>query len=229
MGVVELEPAGGGLCDRDRDPHVGDGPAAAGAGDLQQLLLGGQDAGRGEPGCPVDVVDTGAVRATKLRRFGDRVRDAEPDRPGEGLVDDVVDCVLEMCQPDPGGAGLAFGLGPQVPDLPGGPRGLQGSDRRSGGTAEPGRVRPGALWLSTEDAAEHVVDLDRCTEDLVGLPAPGRPLLGLADRCVLGGAGLQRGLLCERDRFDRGGWSSVPGLELGGELAAADLDGASPA
>ncbi len=41
---------------------------------------------------------------------------------------------------------------------------------------------------------------------------------------MLGVAGLQRCLLGQVQRFDRGGWSAVLSLELDGELATADVD-----
>jgi hypothetical protein len=42
---------------------------------------------------------------------------------------------------------------------------------------------------------------------------------------VLGAAGLQGGLLGQLQRLDRGGWSAVDTLEVGGKLAAAVLNG----
>ena len=62
---------------------------------------------------------------------------------------------------------------------------------------------------------DHVPDLVEAAENLDGLGMPGGALLGQAAGFVFRVAGLQRGLLGQLQRFDRGGWPAVVALELG--------------
>ena len=57
-----------------------------------------------------------------------------------------------------------------------------------------------------------------------GLVEPGRALLSQGSGFVLGVAGLQRRLLSQMQRFDRGRRPAMIMLELDGQLAAAGLD-----
>ena len=57
-----------------------------------------------------------------------------------------------------------------------------------------------------------------------GLAEPGCALLSQGSGFVFGVAGLQRRLLCQMQRFDRGRWSAMIILETDGQLTAAGVD-----
>ena len=68
----------------------------------------------------------------------------------------------------------------------------------------------------------------RSAENLGGLVAPGRPLLGQGAGFVLGVPGLQGCLLRQVQHLHRSRWPAVVALELAGQLTAPALDAGPP-
>ena len=115
--------------DGQLDEELGDDVPVGPFTRLQEAALGVEDRGRGVRPAPVDGVDRCAVRSAEelgLAEVGD-----DTHRQGQTLrhpVDDVPDCVVEGREGDAGVPGLAEGLGPDVPHLPGRPGRLEDVD-----------------------------------------------------------------------------------------------------
>ena len=219
----------------DRRGRGGVPVPAAGGGD--QPPLGGEHPGGGELVGADHGVDRGSVATAQRWRLGDAVRGpGQRHRPHrQGLVDQQTDHGLDLVRAQVRGADLAQGLGVHVPHLPGRPSGFnRGHDPASRG-GQPGGVHHGAARLARamggrggKGGADHRGDLPRPAEDLGGLLAPRRALLGEAARLVLGVPRFQGRLLGELDGLDRGRWPAVGALKLGGQLAAAGLNAGPP-
>ena len=93
---------------------------APGGGD--ESLLSVQDAGRGEQLGAGDGVDRGAVGSLQHRRFGDAViRSGQRHRQvPKHVADQQIDQPLTLLGLEFDGSHLPLGLGPDMPDLPGG-------------------------------------------------------------------------------------------------------------
>ena len=82
----------------------------------------------------------------------------------------------------------------------------------------------GEVCGGCERGGDHCRDGVAAAEDRSGFGQPGGALFGVGAGFVFGVAGLQGGLLGQVERFDRGGWPAMVGLELDGEFAPAGVD-----
>ena len=131
------------------------------------------------------------------------------------LHDPLDRCVEVAPVPIAGGADLPFGLGTQMPHLPGRPGGLHDvHHRRRGALDELSVTSTAGARCPRGDGGEHPRDRAGTAEHADGLLAPGGALLGERAGFVLGGAGFQGGALGQRDGLDRGRRAAVVGLEL---------------
>ena len=189
-------------------------------------------------------------RLTQLRWHPDR-----HGKPGQHVPLDVAHIAVELGQGHLRGAGLAQGLGADVPHLPRRPRPLQhlkdavGDDLGThvptpplpvASLERPHPVTCGDARVSTSVPTASLVRPHHRGDELgdghvptgpapgvqgAGLGPPLAPLLGLGAGFVLGRAGLQVRLLRQRQRLDRGRGTAVVGPEHRGQLALAELDG----
>ena len=81
------------------------------------------------------------------------------------------------------------------------------------------------LARNRQRLADHWAQFVLTAEDFDGLRTPPLALLCKRAGLMFGLAGFQGGLLCQCDRFDVGGLTSVVCLELLGQLAGAGFDG----
>jgi hypothetical protein len=160
--------------------------------------------------------------------FGDAVvRAGQRHRPVlEHVADQQVDQQLTLIRLQLERSYLPLGLGPDMPDLPGGAVCLHHRQDPAGRAVDPGgiRLRRGDR-VPVQCGADHVLYRLRAAQKLARLRQPGPPLFAEAAGFVFGVAGLQGGLLGQLQRLDRGGRAAVDTLEVGGQLAAAGLDG----
>ncbi|MEJ7707302.1 MAG: hypothetical protein WKF82_08515 [Nocardioidaceae bacterium] len=112
------------------------------SGGGQEALLGGEDTCRGVDGGAVDVVHVRAVGSPQPGRLDYRIGCSQPERGGECMGDDSVDCCVEVGKSDFGGAGLAFSFGAHVPDPPGRPMLLEDADHGGGANLSPNHQSP---------------------------------------------------------------------------------------
>ena len=119
---VQGDPVGARLQQRRIDRRWRYCVAVVAPGGVDEPLLSVQDAGRGEQVGPGDGVDRGAVGAPQHRRFGDAViRSGQRHRQVlEHVADQQIDQPLTLLGLEFDGSHLPLGLGPDMPDLPGG-------------------------------------------------------------------------------------------------------------
>jgi hypothetical protein len=228
---VEGQARRGGPPDGEVDEEVGyDVPVDPFPGH-EETSLGVEDRGRGVAAASMDRVDGCAVRTAEERRL---------TKVGHGIhgygqllrhhVDDGADGGVQGRQGDAGVPGLAEGLGPDVPHLPGRPGRLEDVDHA------PGEFVPGfvpAPKAYVPGTAEQGRDHGR--DGLGAEPRPGRqdgirlgpPLVALLAQAagfVLVGAGLEVGLLGQGEGLDPRRCPSVVGLERRSELALTARD-----
>ena len=111
-----------------------------------------------------------------------------------------------------------------MPVLPGGPVGLHPGQHRRDRLVEPQLVQhlPARL-VGVESSTDHRHDLAVAAQDFDCLVVPGGALFGEAAGFVLVLAGLQGGLLGERDRLHRGRRTPVVLLERLGPVSYTHL------
>ena len=122
------------------------------------------------------------------------------------------------------GPDLALGFGADMPDLPGRPGLLHRRQHLVGGLRRPTPRRP-LRWRSAvggQCGRDHAATALRPPSTAAASVIQVAALLGQDAGFVFGVAGLQGGLLRQLQRFDRGGWPAVIGLELDGQFAAAE-------
>ena len=173
-------------------------------------------------------VDDGAVSAAQLGRFGDAVEGSgeRTDRPSRTSLDQQPTSWTDLVGGDVWrrGRGAALRRGRASSATWRGPCIVV--DDAVGGLGEPRRVRvsgsrPGRGLQRARGASR---EPPLAAEDLECLGVPGLALLGQGPGFVLGLRGSPGWPAGPGHRLDRGGWSSVVALEVGGQFLAAGLD-----
>jgi hypothetical protein len=111
------------------------------------------------------------------------------------------------------GADLSLRFGLDMPHLPGRPARLQDAQNVISCLGDPAGLG--------RRCQHHRRDSATSAQHRRGLAKPPHPLLSYGSGFVFGVAGLQRRLLSQMQRFDRGRWPAMIILETEGELAAA--------
>ncbi len=123
---------------------------------------------------------------------------------------------------------LAERFGAQVPVLPGRPVGLHPGQHRLHGLVEPLPVEGlRCVPVGVQRLVDHCPELSFAAENVECLGVPGGALFGQGAGVVLVVAGLQGGLLGQRDLLDGGGRTAVVPLERCGQHAPAGFDALS--
>ena len=204
-----------------------DGRTAALSGRGDEAGLGVEDPLRGVEGGAGDGVDRRPADPLQHLGFLDAVvRSGQGNRSTiEHLIDQEVYQRRGMFSRNLDGADLPLCFGPDVPHLPGRPARLDNGQDVISCLCDPVGVgdRSG-LGVRCQCRLHHRRDSAMSAQHRRGLAKPGCALLSQGAGFVFGVAGLQRRLLRQMQRFDRGRWPAMIILETDGQLAAAGID-----
>ena len=208
LPLVEGDPVGVGLQQGDVDRLGGHAATVGHASSRDQVTLGVQHVGGGEQVAPGHGEHRGTIGAAQLLGLTDRVR-VTGDRGGQvqHTIDQQTGGGVDLRRCQTGLSQASLGLGRDVPPLPGRAPFLQGREDLGGGLLEPLAVdlRGGGGLLTGQGADHHLVQSRLPAAHLQGLLVPLGALLVDGARLVLLVAGLQRRLLGQLHRLDRGG------------------------